>query len=212
MLCCRCWNDLVVVIVMGLTSDSRRASYIKSPRKADRAKGIRTNPSGYRSSAGATRCMETKTETAGVPGRSTGRGREEARDGTALAQAGTSKVKVHDGPPDLTPHRIAMVQHLWSRPNPHGEGVIVTASQDGKNDSANRTRSRAVWLVLGGTIYPLNVNAARAFGILQDVLPPQIATKAGLPSGGTSTEKSLGIEDYILFRWHGAENPLPYCP
>lgn len=130
------------------------------------------------------------------------------RDG----QLGVRKVAVY-GPPDPYRRRPeAFLQHLWSRPNKLGEGVLVTATVDGKNDMANRTRNRAGWLVLDEKIYPLNVDAAQAFGRLYDSPKGAERKRLGLPTDYFTMESAFGIEDRILFRWHGSENPLPTCP
>lgn len=122
-----------------------------------------------------------------------------------------SNVYGKDDPYDrVTP----MLDHLWSRPNPRGEGVIVTAVRDaevGGLDEATRGRHRAVWLVLDGTIYPLNVEASGAHGVLASGLPAKVAQRSGLSENAIDTESELGIEDYISFRWHGSEDPLPVC-
>lgn len=137
---------------------------------------------------------------------------EPAKDLVRRGQLGTGpKVSVF-GETDPYNRRDEILQHLWSRPNPRGAGTIVTASRDGKNDMANRTRRRAVWLVLDKTVYPLNVPAAAAFGRLSSGLPKAVAKKAGLPDSYFKIEEHLGFEDEILFRWHGNENPLPSCP
>jgi hypothetical protein len=134
---------------------------------------------------------------------------EDAKSLVREAQLQQRKISVHG---ETMEHREKPVlQHLWSRPNPNGAGVIVTASQDGRSGSADRTRKRAIWLVLENTIYPLNGTASAPLGVLKDLLPPQIAERAGLPRT-FKTETTLGIEDDIFFRWHWSENPLPQCP
>lgn len=106
-----------------------------------------------------------------------------------------------------------VVEHLWTRPNPQGEGVIVTAVRDGDRtaETADNIRHRAVWLVLGGVVYPLNTDASGAHGVLLSGLPTEVAQASGLPEQAVDTERDLGIKDYISYRWHGEENPLPGC-
>ena len=106
-----------------------------------------------------------------------------------------------------------ILDHLWSRPNPRGDGVIITATRngDGNDNTAIQSRSRAVWLVLNDKIYPLNVEASQAYGLLSSGLPSDIAGQSGLPQHGINTERDLGISDRIFFRWSGPEDPLPAC-
>lgn len=121
-----------------------------------------------------------------------------------------SKVYGEDDPYDrVTP----VLDHLWTRPNPEGDGVIVTAVRDSERNAttADHMRYRAVWLVLDDTIYPLNTEASGTHGVLSSGLPPEVAQQSGLPEYVTDTERDLGIEDYVSYRWHGEEEPLPTC-
>jgi hypothetical protein len=61
---------------------------------------------------------------------------------------------------------------------------------------------------LDSTIY---VDAAQAFGLVHDSPKGAIRKRLGLPDGYFKPD-AFGVEDYILFRWYGSENPLPVCP
>lgn len=130
---------------------------------------------------------------------------------SAQESSDVSKVYGEDDPYDrITPVR----DHLWTRPNTNGDGVIVTAVRDADRtaETADNIRYRAVWLTLDGRIYPLNTEASGTHGVLLSGLPPEVAQQSGLPEHAVDTERDLGIEDHISFRWHGGdENPLPTC-
>lgn len=136
-----------------------------------------------------------------------------ARDLVRAAQDAGDVTHVYgeDDPYD----RVSPVQdHLWTRPNPAGEGVIVTAVRGGAQvglDEVSHSRHRAVWLVLDGTIYPLNVEASGSHGVLSSGLPVEVAERSGLSQHAINTESELGIEEFITFRWDGPGNPLPDC-
>ncbi|MET0555385.1 MAG: hypothetical protein ABW221_20245 [Vicinamibacteria bacterium] len=105
---------------------------------------------------------------------------------------------------------------LRTRPNPKGEGVVVTSWNDANRpNSPDYSRRRLVWLVLGKTTYPLNEDAANAQGRLLRALPAAVRTKAGLVApgkGDTDTyADQLGIDDFEVIRSVSGKNPFPTC-
>jgi hypothetical protein len=138
---------------------------------------------------------------------------EEAKDLVRSAQE-SGNVKNVYGEDDPYDRREQVLMHLWSRPNPNGEGVIVTAVKDaspGGLNEVDHARNRAVWLVLDGTIYPLNTHASGAHGVLSSGLPVKVAGRAGITEHAVDLEEEIGIEDYITYEWDGPEDPLPVC-
>ncbi len=138
---------------------------------------------------------------------------EAAKRLVAGAQTPNQSGKVY-GEDDPYDRGEPILDHLWTRPNPNGEGVIVSAVKDVEAvglDSVTQSRRRAVWLVLDDTIYPLNVDASQSHGLLSSGLPAEVAQRAGLPEHAVDTEATLSIEDNISFRWGGPEDPLPDC-
>jgi len=138
---------------------------------------------------------------------------EDAKSLVRTAQESGSVKNVHgaDDPYDRTEQ---VLMHLWSRPNPNGEGVIVTTVQDGEPvglNTVDHARHRAAWLVLDGTIYPLNVLASAAHGLLSSGLPARVANRSGLSEHAVDLEEELGVEEFITYKWDGTEDPLPVC-
>jgi hypothetical protein len=141
-------------------------------------------------------------------------------DGPALmavqeAHAGNSKQIVF-GEPDPYNRRANVINYLRTRPNPRGEGAIVTAWEDrNRGGSADYSRHRSVWLVLDRRVYPLNVNAAGALGRLFTGPPAAILKRAGLVhtyERGSTMMDQLGIESETFERRFSGENPFPMCP
>lgn len=136
-----------------------------------------------------------------------------AKELVRSAQQSGSVTNVY-GEDDPYDRVISILEHLWTRQNPSGEGVVVTAVRDGDGgglNTASRKRHRAVWLVLDDRIYPLNVEAAGTHGVLSSGLPPEIAQRSGLSENAIDTESEVGVEEFISFRWHGSADPLPVC-
>lgn len=141
-------------------------------------------------------------------------------DGPALlavqeAHAGNPKQYVF-GPPDPYKRRAKVLDHLRTRPNPRGEGVIVTAWEDRSRPGlADYSRHRSVWLVLSGRVYPLNTTASGDIGRLFDGLPHAIQKRAGLRhtyERGETMMDQLGLEEHTFERRFSGGNPFPMCP
>jgi hypothetical protein len=95
------------------------------------------------------------------------------------AHSGDVKQNAH-GPRDPYNRRPDPVEGWKTRPNPRGKGVIVTAWYDQQSGAtADFSRRRSAWLVLDGTVYPLNQNAANNLGRLFD----------GVPESGSETSR-----------------------
>ena len=150
-------------------------------------------------------------------------------DGPALlavreAHEGNTKQYVF-GPRDPYKRRPRVLNNLRTRPNPRGEGVIVTAWKDGNYPvsidapqsvrSTDYSRHRSVWLVLDGRVYPLNTNAAGDVGRRFDGLPQAIQKRAGLVHNyerGAAMMDQLGFEENTFERRLSGGNPFPLCP
>jgi hypothetical protein len=119
------------------------------------------------------------------------------------------------GPADPYKRRTPVLQNLKTRPNPRGQGVLVTGWQDGnRGASADYSRSRSVWLVLDGKVYPVNLRAASDLGRLYDGMPATIQKRAGLVHSykpGQTMLDQLGIDDQTFERRFSGGNPFPTC-
>lgn len=108
-----------------------------------------------------------------------------------------------------------MLEHLKTRSNPRGEGVIVTAWKDSnRQGSADFSRERSIWLVLDGKVYPVNHPAANDLGLLYDGMPESIQGRAGLIhtyERGKTMSDQLGFEDHTFERRFSGINPFPMC-
>lgn len=105
---------------------------------------------------------------------------------------------------------------LRTRPNPKGEGVIVTSWNDANRPGTpDYSRRRLVWLVLGKAAYALNVDAATAQGRPLRALPAAVRTKAGLVAPGKGDQDTyadqVGIDDFEVIRSVSGKNPFPTC-
>ena len=111
--------------------------------------------------------------------------------------------------------RATTLENLKTRKNPRGEGVIVTAWKDAnRGGSADYSRRRSAWLVLGLVVYPINVTAAMDIGLLFDGLPAPIQKQSGLAlsyARGNTMMDQLGIEEDTLERRFIGGNPFPPC-
>lgn len=118
------------------------------------------------------------------------------------------------GPPDPSGRRGASPS-LRTRPNPRGEGVIVTTWKDHNREGmADYSRERLVWLVLGGTVYPVHIDSARALGRLFDGMPEDVQNRAGLRhtfERGQTMLDQLGIEERTYVRRFEGGKPFPHC-
>jgi hypothetical protein len=111
---------------------------------------------------------------------------------------------------------IKGARDLRTRVNPKGEGVIVTSWNDANRpNTPDYSRRRLVWLVLGKTTYPLNVDAANAQGRPLRALPPAVRTKAGFVAPGKGEQDAyvdqVGIDDFEVIRSVSGKNPFPTC-
>jgi hypothetical protein len=131
-----------------------------------------------------------------------------------VAYEGKPDQRVH-GARDPYNRREALPNILRTRPNPHGQGTIVTGWRDEQRGmSADFSRRRIVWLVLNGTVYPLNGEASAVIGRLFDGLPPAIQKRAGLVHSykpGQTMLDQLGIDEYTYIREFSGNNPFPQC-
>ena len=120
------------------------------------------------------------------------------------------------GPADPYDRRPDTLDHVKTRSNRRGDGVIVTAWADrNRGGGADYSRHRSVWLVLDGRVYPLNTSAAGDVGRLFDGLPATIQKRAGLTD--TSERRAtmmdqIGIEEHTFERRFSGGNPFPMCP
>jgi len=83
--------------------------------------------------------------------------------------------------------------------NPKGDGVLLSIVTAGDGAFAADTAHRSAWLILGGIIYPVNVDAAQAFGLLWDGYPDEVKRAAGLGTNYVSLEESYGVRDFISY-------------
>jgi hypothetical protein len=104
--------------------------------------------------------------------------------------------------------------------NPKGEGVIVSLVYAGDGANARDTAHRAGWLILDGAIYPIDVDAAQAFGLLWSGYPEAVKRSAGLGSDYFGMS-GYGLDDFIAYnadtasefeRFVGAANELCESP
>lgn len=119
------------------------------------------------------------------------------------------------GPPDPYHRRADTLSHLKTRPNPRGEGIIVTAWKDeNRLRNADFHRARAAWLVLGKNVYPVNNIAANDLGLMYDGMPSRVQKRAGLVhtyERGKTMMDQLGLEDHTFKREFSGSNPFPMC-
>lgn len=117
--------------------------------------------------------------------------------------------------PDPYGRTEPLVANLTTRPNPGGEGIIVTGFNVGNREGyVDYSRRVAAWLVLDGAVYPINAKAANDIGLLFDGMPESIQQRAGLTHSykkGETMMNQLGLDDYDHERnWSG--NPFVACP
>ena len=139
---------------------------------------------------------------------------EAAINAVRRVHSGDRSQKVH-GASDIYKRRAPGLLNLKTRRNVRGEGVIVTAwKDDDLGGSTNYSRHRSAWLVLDGTVYPLNVTSAGDIGILFDVMPPTAQKRSGLVhtfAPGKTMLDQLGIENDTFERRVSGGNPFPTC-
>jgi hypothetical protein len=121
------------------------------------------------------------------------------------------------GERDPYDRRAKALSNLKTKPNPKGEGILVTAWEDDQRGaSVNWSRARSVWLVLDKRVYPVNQNAANALGRLYGGMPANVQKRAGLVhtyERGHRMMDQLGLEEETLVRsWkHDGSNPFTTC-
>lgn len=75
--------------------------------------------------------------------------------------------------------QIVKLSDLDAIKNPKGEGIIVSTIYGG--GAGSRIEAwRTGWLLLDYVLYPINVDAAQAFGLLKDVYPAGVELRAGI--------------------------------
>lgn len=81
--------------------------------------------------------------------------------------------------------------------NPLGEGVLVSVIYGGDRiyPSGSQTAHRTAWLVLDGTLYPVDVDAAQAFDLRWDGYPEEVKARTGLGEDYFSLD-SYGFSDF----------------
>lgn len=82
--------------------------------------------------------------------------------------------------------------------NPRGDGVIVSMIYAGEGVLARATARRAGWLALNEVIYPINIDASAAFGLLWDGYPDDVKIAAGLGEDYFGFD-SYGIADFVAY-------------
>ena len=97
---------------------------------------------------------------------------------------------------------------LAAMQNPRGEGVIVTVTHAGDRVLAENSVRRTGWLVLDGILYPLERDAASAFGLDYIPLPENVFQRAGFDSGyedlndlGLRESLTYNSEERISVKW-----------
>ncbi|WP_402844669.1 hypothetical protein [Microbacterium sp. GXS0129] len=80
-------------------------------------------------------------------------------------------------------------------PNPKGAGVLLSVVYRGDDALARSTAHRTAWLLLDGTIYPVDTDASQAFALLWDGYPDGVKAAAGLGSDYFSLA-SYGVRDF----------------
>lgn len=139
---------------------------------------------------------------------------EAALTAVRRAFSGDRRQAVH-GDPDPYNRRARDLANLRTRPNPGGEGVLVTSWVDlAQHRSADYSRRRSVWLVLDRTVYPINTNAAGDIGRLHHGLPADVQKRSGLTGSyqlGVTPIEQLGFEGETFRREFLGGNPFPNC-
>jgi hypothetical protein len=82
--------------------------------------------------------------------------------------------------------------------NPKGAGILVTLVYGGGDVYARHSAHRAGWLLQNGTIYPTDVDAAQAFGLLLNGYPDDVKQSAGLGQNYFGL-KAYGVDDFITY-------------
>jgi len=83
--------------------------------------------------------------------------------------------------------------------NPRGDGVLLSIVYGGDKVFARSTASRAAWLVLNDTVYPVDVQASQAFGLLWAGYPAEVKQAAGIGSNYFSLDDAFGISDFVSY-------------
>jgi len=83
--------------------------------------------------------------------------------------------------------------------NPSGQGVIVSLVYPSGPDFARSTATRAGWLVLSGTVYPIGVDGAESYGLLFNGYPSTVKAAAGINPASDDELDAFNIDDFIAY-------------
>jgi hypothetical protein len=83
--------------------------------------------------------------------------------------------------------------------NPRGDGVLLSIVYGGDKVFASSTANRAAWLVLNDTVYPVDVPASQAFGLLWAGYPAEVKQAAGIGPNYFSLDDAFGISDFVSY-------------
>lgn len=93
---------------------------------------------------------------------------------------------------------LVKYRNLAAIENPKGDGVVVSVVAGGGKAFARDTVNRTGWLVMDGSIYPIDANAAQAFGLRWNGYPTSVQDRAGLASDYFDFD-SYGISDFVAY-------------
>ena len=124
------------------------------------------------------------------------------------ARLGQTDASVYGDPGGRTNNLMGLLKRgeLAAMRNPKGAGVVISVVYAGDGVFARDTAHRAGWLVLDGAIYPIDVDAAQAFGLLLDGYPEPVTQSAGLDDKHFGMD-SYGMEDFVAYN---ADNIADY--
>jgi hypothetical protein len=145
-----------------------------------------------------------------------------AATATQLEPSTQARLAMDCPPPPYDQSAIAAVKRsvrtgaeLRTRTNPRGQGVVVSGFEDANRPGpSDWTRQRMLWLVLGGKVYPLDVEAARLAGVMFQGPPASVLKSAGLTydvGPGRTMVEQLGVTPLETVRGAADGNPFPAC-
>ncbi len=138
----------------------------------------------------------------------------EATEAVVAVWQGLAKARVF-GAPDPFQRKARSLGTLRTRPNPRGDGVIVTSWEDKESEgSADFSRRRRAWLVLDGAVFPVDSYSAGAIGRVFEGMPEKVQKRAGLIhtyERERTMMHQLGLEPYSYERRFSGNNPFPTC-
>jgi hypothetical protein len=119
---------------------------------------------------------------------------------TFLAAAGAGSTVPVNGAPGG--RRSNLFDHLETSDlaamtNPLGRGVIVSVVYGNGKAFARDTAQRVGWLILDGSVYPMDVEASQAFGLLWDGVADEVRQAAGV--GEDFGLDAYGLTDFVSF-------------